>query len=63
MQGLQAAGRVCPFPGAQLQRRHTLDLIVVNLDQTEKKCECISREETGYVFVDVQHLAEPALDC
>lgn len=42
--------------------RNILDIILVNLDQTDKKCECVSREETGYLFMDAQHLSNPALD-
>lgn len=62
MVGLQAAGRVCPLPGAQWQHRHILDLILVNLDHTGKKSECVSREETGYLFVDAQYFTDQALD-
>lgn len=42
--------------------RHIFDIILVNLDQMDGKCECVSREEAGYLFVDAQHLSDPALD-
>lgn len=41
--------------------RNTLGIILVNLDQRDEKCECISREEAGYLFMDAQHLSDPSL--
>lgn len=61
MQALQAAGRVCLLPGAQAQCRHILNLISVNLVQTDKKSECVSREETGYLFVDASESCRSSL--
>lgn len=31
---------------------HIFDIILANLDQTDEKCERVSREETGYPFMD-----------
>lgn len=64
---LELGGRAsCCWQGFSSARstagyRNILDIILVNLDQTDGKCEWFSRDKTGYLFMDAQHLSDPAL--
>lgn len=45
-----------------LERSDSAVIILVNLDQTKKKSDCDSREETASLFVGPRHLANASLE-